>query len=68
MGDLFVLTNLQLVQGGLLQFDILNEKTHTGYRMFVEGDVFFKMLGGAMNSASTQWMTLFNETSEVNKI
>jgi len=68
MGDLFIITNLQIVQGGLLQFDILNEKTHTGYRMFIEGDKFFGMLGNAMNSASREWMSLFNETSETKKL
>lgn len=61
MGDEIELTDLQIVEDDLLQFDIRNTKTRTGYRMFVRGQKFFKMLGEAMNSSSNEHMHLIND-------
>ena len=73
MGDLIDLVDLQIVEGGLIQFDIRNAKTKTGHRMFVSGQRFFKMLGEAMDSSSNEHMHLVNDlhlallAQEVNK-
>jgi len=45
MGDDFEFINVQLIQGGVLQIDFVNNTEKKSCRMFANGDDFFKKFG-----------------------
>jgi len=48
MGEEITLTNLQVIQDGLLLMDFKNKQTNEGFRVFVEPQDFFGRLAKSM--------------------
>ena len=55
MGDKIIITNIEVIQGGLLQIDIFNENTNIGDRIFVEPSYLFSKIGMALRKNHEQY-------------
>lgn len=54
MGDEIIVKDVQLIQGGLLQIDLMNMDTNESFRVISEGKIIFGLLADSMANASEE--------------
>ena len=64
MGPEIVIERIEIIQGGLLQIDFLNKETKGIFRCFADPDVFFGMIGKAMQGNVEKWNEEFIRMQE----
>ena len=55
MGDEILIIAIEVIQGGLIQFDFKNTETGEQWRCFADPGEHFRMLGDAMQKNVEQW-------------